>query len=290
MGKPSLVRTFSNPNLPDMPDFLSVCVDAAQRGGRVLLDWQDRFKPREKAPKDLVTEADLAAQDVIQQSIRKAFPDHDFLGEEQAAERKVQGLAPIPPRRSEYRWIVDPLDGTMNYVHRLPGFAVSIGLQQGDDVILGVILDPIAGDCFVAVRGEGVKLNGKSIQTSGCERADQALIAVSFSPNVPRNSIEIARFVEGLIACQSVRRMGSAALNLAYVAAGRLDAYWATSVCIWDVAAGLLMVEVAGGAVIGIDGSPVVLERPEFVASASEPLQGHMLEILRRAAEPRAAS
>src|SRR6185295_9818564 len=178
-----------------MPDFLAVCLDAAQRGGQVLLDWQGRFQAREKAPKDMVTEADLAAQDAILQTIRKAFPGHDFLGEEQAAERKANGQLPIPPRQSAFRWIVDPLDGTMNYVHRLPGFAVSIGLQEGDDVILGVILDPLTQDCFVAVRGEGAQLNSRPLKTSGCEQADRALIAVSFSPSVTRDSIEIARFV-----------------------------------------------------------------------------------------------
>jgi myo-inositol-1(or 4)-monophosphatase len=268
-----------------MPQFLDVCLEAAHLGGQALLAWQDRFQTKEKGTNDLVTEADLAAQDIIRESIHKAFPNHDFLGEEEAAERKAKGLSPIAPRMSEYRWIVDPLDGTMNYVHRLPGFAVSIALQQGNDIVLGAVLDPLAEECFVAVRGQGVTLNDKPIATSGCQRADQALLAVSFSPHVPRDSIEIARFVEGLVSCQSVRRMGSAALNLAYVAAGRLDAYWATSVSIWDVAAGLLMVEEGGGAVAGIDGSPIDPERPQFIASASRLLQQQMIEILRRAAE-----
>jgi myo-inositol-1(or 4)-monophosphatase len=266
-----------------MPDFLSVAMEAAERGAAVLLDWQDRFRPREKAPRDLVTEADVAAQAAIQQVIAKAFPDHDFLGEEEAADRKLTGLAAIPPRKSRYRWIVDPLDGTVNYVHRLPGFAVSIALQHENDLLVGVILDPISRDCFVGVRGEGAKLSGSRVQTSGCQRAEEALIAVSFSPNVPRGSLEIFRFIEGLHACQSVRRMGSAALNLAYVASGRLDSYWATSVCIWDVAAGLLLVEEAGGAVSGIDGSPLTLERPELVATASQPLLQEMLRILASA-------
>jgi myo-inositol-1(or 4)-monophosphatase len=265
-----------------MPDFLEVCLDAARRGGAVLLEWQDRFRPREKGPKDLVTEADVASQEAIREVIHKAFPGHDFLSEEDAADRKSQGRDPIPQRRSEFRWIVDPLDGTVNYVHRLPGFAVSIALQQGPAVILGVILDPFNEDCFIARKGQRPTLNGRPIKTSGCERLDQSLIAVSFSPNVPRGSIEIARFIEALLACQSVRRMGSAALNLAYVAAGRLDAYWATSVSIWDVAAGLLMVEEAGGAFTAMDGSPLCLERPEFVASATQPLHGQLLEILAR--------
>jgi myo-inositol-1(or 4)-monophosphatase len=268
-----------------MPDDLAVCLEAAQRAGDVLLEWQSRFRTKEKGPKDLVTEADVASQEAIRETVRKAFPDHDFLSEEEAADRHIRGLALIPPRRSEFRWIVDPLDGTTNYAHRLPGFAVSIALQQGDDVILGVILDPLSEDCFVGVRGKGATLNGQPIATSRCSRANQALIAVSFSPNVTRGSIEISRFIEGLLACQSVRRTGSAALNLANVSAGRLDAYWATSVSIWDVAAGLLMVQEAGGAVAAIDGSRLCLERPEFVACASQPLLGEMLQVLDRAAE-----
>lgn len=266
-----------------MANYLDVCLEAAQRGGAVLLDWQERFTFREKAPRDLVTEADVAAQEAIRDCLLKAFPNHDFLGEEEAAERKAQGLDPIPPRQSEFRWVVDPLDGTANYVHRMSGFAVSIALQQGDEVILGVVLDPRSQECFTVARGEGVQFNGQPVQTSGCERPDQALIAVSFSPNVPRGSIEITRFVEALHACQSVRRLGSAALNLAYVASGRLDAYWATSVSIWDVAAGLLMVEEAGGKVSGLNGQPLVLERPEFVATASHPLHRELLGILKEA-------
>jgi myo-inositol-1(or 4)-monophosphatase len=268
-----------------MPGHLAVCLEAARQAGAVLMDWQHRFQSREKGPRDLVTEADLAAQEIIRETIRKAFPDHDFLGEEDAAERKSQGLPPIPPRRSEFRWIVDPLDGTVNYVHGLPGYAVSIALQQGDAIALGVIFDPLVDDWFVCVRGQGAKLNGQPVKTSRCERLEQALIAVSFSPNVPRSSIEIYRFIEALLACQSVRRMGSAALNLAYVASGRLDGYWATSVNIWDVAAGLLMVEEAGGAIAGIDGSELSLDRPELVVSASAPLQKQLLQVLREAAQ-----
>jgi len=263
-----------------MPDFLEVCLEAAHSGGQILLDWQDRFCSREKAPRDLVTEADVAAQDAIRGILCKAFPEHDFLGEEEAADRTAQGLSAILPRSSEYRWIVDPLDGTMNYVHKLPGFAVSIALQQNDDLILGVILDPIANECFVGICGQGVTLNGRKLQTSACSQAAEALVAVSFSPHVTRESAEIKRFVDILLACQSVRRMGSAALNLAYVAAGRLDAYLATSVSIWDVAAGLLMVQEAGGACSAIDGTPLVLERPEFVAAASEPLKNKLVSIV----------
>ena len=263
-----------------MPDYLSVCLEAAQRGGSILLDWQHRFRAKEKSPKDLVTEADVASQEAIREIVRKAFPDHDFLGEEDAADRVAKGLPPLGERHSRFRWIVDPLDGTVNYVHRLPGYAVSIALQEAEQLLVGVVLDPLSGDCFIGQRGQRPTLNGQPISTSRCERAQQALIAVSFSSNVPRGSIEITRFIEALHACQSVRRMGSAALNLCYVACGRLDAYWATSVATWDVAAGLLIVESAGGGISALDGQPVNFDRPEMIAAASPVLQRELVEIL----------
>jgi myo-inositol-1(or 4)-monophosphatase len=265
-----------------MSAFLDVCLEAAHRAGRVLLDWQDRFHPREKGPRDLVTEADVAAQEAIRETIYKAFPNHDFLGEEEAAERKAKGLDPISERRSDFRWIVDPLDGTTNYVHRLPGYAVSIALQQGNDLLAGVIFDPLSEDCFVAERGEGASLNGQPIKSSGCQKIDQALVAISFSPHVSRESMEIKRFIEVLLASQSVRRMGSAALNLGYVAAGRLDAYLATSVSIWDVAAGLLLINEAEGAVAGITGGTLSLERPELIAAGSQPLLDELVRTVNR--------
>jgi myo-inositol-1(or 4)-monophosphatase len=268
-----------------MRDYLEVCLEAARKGGQVLLDWQDRFSFREKGPRDLVTEADVAAQEVIRGILLKSFPSHDFLGEEEAADRVAKGLAPMAARRSEFRWVVDPLDGTANYVHRMPGFAVSIALQKGDEIVLGVVFDPKSKECFTAVRGEGASLNGQPLKTSGCERLNECLIAVSFSPNVERGSLEITRFVEALHACQSVRRLGSAALNLAFVASGRLDAYWATSCSIWDVAAGFLLVEEAGGTICGIDGQAVSLQRPEFLASASQPLERALLGVLESADE-----
>jgi myo-inositol-1(or 4)-monophosphatase len=246
----------------------------------VLLDWQHRFQAREKASRDLVTEADVAAQETIRRIIHKAFPDHDFLSEEEACDRVHQGLEAIQQRRSDFRWIVDPLDGTTNYVHHLPGYAVSIALQQGSDLVLGAVYDPIADELFVAQRGHSATLNGQPITTSGCERLGEALMAVSFSPHVKRQSLEIRRFVEILLASQSVRRMGSAALNLSYVAAGRLDGYVATSVNIWDVAAGMLLVREAGGAESGIDGDALCLERPELIAAASQPLLGHLVNVL----------
>jgi myo-inositol-1(or 4)-monophosphatase len=266
-----------------MPDFLAVALEAAHRGGAELLDWQSRFSPKEKGPKDLVTEADVASQKAIRDILLGAFPDHDFLGEEEAAERVGRGLPAIPARGSEYRWIVDPLDGTANYVHRLQTYAVSIALQQRNELVLGVVYDPVSEECFTARRGEGALLNGLPLKTSACRRLDQAMIAVSFSSNVERGSIEITRFVEALHSCRSVRRLGSAALNLSYLAAGRLDAYWATSVHAWDVAAGFLLVEEAGGKITAIDGKMVDIESPQFLATANTELHELMLGVLQTA-------
>jgi myo-inositol-1(or 4)-monophosphatase len=217
----------------------------------------------------------MSLQQAIRDMLLGRFPDHDFLGEEDAsfpATAKTSGNA-------KYRWIVDPLDGTANYVHHLPAFAVTIALQSAGETVLGIVFDPIANEFYHAVKGEGTFLNGKPVQTSGCSSPEQAMVAVSFAPNVPRGSMEITRFIEALHSCQSVRRLGSAALNLAYLAAGRLDAYWATSVKIWDVAAGLLMVKEAGGTVTAIDGGSLDLNHPEFLASAGQQLQRDMLQI-----------
>src|SRR5262245_41526466 len=263
---------------------LEVCLEAAKLGGRALLQWRDRFQAREKGPRDLVSQADLAAQEAIRGVLCKAFPDHDFLSEEDAAERRSKGQPPIPERRSDFRWIVDPLDGTTNYVHHLPGYAVSIALQIGLEIELAVVFDPLAHETFVAQRGKGATINDKPLCTSGCQALNQALIAVSFSPHVSRDSAEIKRFVEILLASQSVRRMGSAALNLCYVAAGRLDGYLATSVNVWDIAAGMLIAAEAKGQIAALDGSPLNLDRPELLVAASPALLDQMVACLTRAA------
>jgi myo-inositol-1(or 4)-monophosphatase len=265
-----------------MSDYLPITVFAARAAGNVLLDWQKRFSVREKGTNDLVTEADVAAQETIRAIVLKAFPDHDFLGEEDAAERKANGLPPAE-RHSPYRWIVDPLDGTANYVHGMPAYAVSIALEHDGEMICGCVLDPTSDECYTAVRNGGAALNGVPIRVSGCESLKRAMVAVSFPPNVPRGSIEITRFIEVLHTAQSVRRLGSAALNLCYIGAGRLDSYWATSVSAWDVAAGVLIVREAGGLVTDIRGTPLDIDRPEMLASSSDGLHAELRELLDRA-------
>lgn len=266
-----------------MADFLEICRQAAMAGGQVLLSWRDRFSTKEKGRRDLVTEADLASQRAIREILLGAFPDHDFLGEEADPDY-------ITPKRSsapaEYRWIVDPLDGTANYVHKLQAFAVSIALEHRGNIVLGMIYDPVSGELYHALAGRGAYLQGARLATSGCTSPEQAMVAVSFPPHVARDSIEIRRFVEAIVACQSVRRLGSAALNLAYLAAGRLDSYWATSIKIWDVAAGFLLVREAGGIVTHIDGGELDMGNPEFLASASPTLHQEILDVLAVARNP----
>ncbi|MCO6454292.1 MAG: inositol monophosphatase [Pirellulaceae bacterium] len=261
-----------------MSEFLQVAEQAARAAGRVLRDLSGRVQIREKGPKDLVTEADLAAQRVIRDILLGAFPGHQFLGEEDLPE--TDGPRERP---GDYCWVVDPLDGTTNYSHQLPQYSVSIALVRNDQVQVGLVYDPSLDEVFSAEAGRGAALNGVPIQTSRCQHLAAALVAASFSANVPRGSTEIARFVEVLHSAQALRRMGSAALNLCYLAAGRLDAYWATSVKSWDVAAGWLLVREAGGMVTGVDGGPFDWRQPHFAAASTPALHGELLEVLLRA-------
>lgn len=253
---------------------LDIAEQAARRGGEVLLQWRGRVKAREKGPRDLVTEADWASQHAIEELLLRRFPDHNFLGEEDPQQlAQLSAEAPC--------WVVDPLDGTTNFVHGMPTFAVSVALMQQGKVEVGVVYNPVSDECFRASRGGGAELNGEQIRASDCGQLSQAMVAASFSAQVSDDSAEVRRFVQVLTRCQALRRLGSAALNLCYVAAGRLDAYWATSVKAWDMAAGALLIEEAGGVVTQFDGGPWDVRRPEFTAAATPPLHAELQGALR---------
>ena len=241
------------------------------------MQWRDRIKAHEKAPRDLVTEADFASQRAIADCIAAAFPEHAFLGEEEIEGQKAESAG------EGYRWIVDPLDGTVNYVHGMANFSVSVALESRRQTLCGVVYDPVAEECFCASAGSGATLNGKPIQVSACRDMAEALIAASFSAGVSGSSIEIKRFAEVVERCQAIRRLGSAALNLCYTAAGRLDAYWADSVKIWDVAAGMLIVTEAGGVTSHLNGSEFTKDDPQIVVAATPDLHEQLLEALRAA-------
>jgi len=254
-----------------MADPFNICELAARAGGDVLLRWRGRFSVREKQPADLVTEADLEAQAAVSRVILDAFPEHGILGEEGA---EHLGLPGAP------RWIVDPLDGTTNYVHGYPHFAVSIGCEWDGKVQVGCIFDPTSGECFTAARGGGARLNGESIRVTETAQLAAALVGASFGPLPRADAPEIAQFIAVLSVSQSVRRQGSAALSLAYVAAGRLDAYWALENKAWDVAAGMLLVEEAGGILTRLDGGPVDLLHPKLVTAATPRLHNELRQLL----------
>jgi len=248
-----------------MPEYLKICEEAARAGGVVLQEKLGQVTAREKAPADLVTEADLAAQQAIRRILLEAFPDHGFLGEETA-----QTIVPCGP--DEYRWIVDPLDGTTNYVHGVPFFSVSIGLQHGSEPVLGVVFHPMAEECFTAEAGKGAWLNGHPIHTSSVTEPKDALGAVGLPPGVAGEDSDVKAFVKTLPHCQALRRTGSAALNLCYIGCGRFDAGWCFSTKIWDVAAGVLIIREAGGMVTSPEGTPFDLLQGRFLAAANEPL------------------
>jgi myo-inositol-1(or 4)-monophosphatase len=254
-------------------DWRDTCEAAARAGGQELRAWQGRFQTREKGACDLVTDADLASQDAIRRVISARFPGHAFLGEEQTAEF-VHGNADQPI------WIVDPLDGTTNYVHGYPNYAVSVAIACGSDVLAGVIYDPVCEQCFSAAAGRGAWCNGHPLKTSCVTSAAESLVAVSLPARVPRDSPDLLDFIEAVQVCQAVRRSGSAALNLAHVAAGCLDAFWATHIHPWDVAAGVILIREAGGTLTARNGKPFDLWRPHFLAAAGPQLHRELLEVL----------
>jgi myo-inositol-1(or 4)-monophosphatase len=238
------------------------------------LDWVGRASAREKGPSDLVTQADLASQEAIRGVLLVEFPRHGMVSEEAEGQLDVA---------KEYCWVVDPLDGTTNYVHQVPHYAVSVALVHYGRPIVGAVLDPVRDECFTCARGEGAFLNGRPIRTSDVQELSRALATASFAAKVQPGSREIDQFVAAVLACQAVRRTGSAALNLCYVACGRVDAFWALSTYAWDVAAGALLVEEAGGVVTSVDGGPFDLRKPHPIATANPTLHLAFRDLLENA-------
>ncbi len=250
-------------------DYARVCEEAVRTGGRVIQSWVGRAAVSEKGPADLVTQADFASQEAVRRLVLGAFPNHCVLGEE-----KVPGET--PNARTAYRWIVDPLDGTINFVHGVPHYSVSLALERDGELLVGAVYDPTLDECFTAVAGRGAFLNGRRIHASGVANLSEALAAAGLPPNVPRNHPDMAMFLEMAHRCQAIRRTGSAALNLCYMAAGRFDVYWSYSTNIWDVAAGVLILREAGGRITSTAGGEFVLEDARFLAAANQSLHDRL--------------
>ncbi len=248
---------------PTPRELLIVCEQAARAGAAELLAWRGRFHAREKAPRDLVTDADLASEKAVRSVIEAHYPEHGVLGEE----------APTPAALERpYCWVVDPLDGTVNYAHGNPCYGVSVAVASGGRLLAGVVYDPEREECFTAASGEGARLNGAPMAVSRVKALDEALVAVSFPTVVTENAPDVRAFMNVAPVCQAVRRTGSAALNLAYVACGRFDAHWAHEIHPWDSAAGVLLVQEAGGVATGGDGRPYDVAAGDYLAAANREL------------------
>ena len=252
-------------------EYINAAEVAARAAGGVLLEWAGKFTVSEKGPADLVTEADVAAQNAIHTMLRARFPDHGFLGEE--------GLS-APSGKGDFRWVIDPLDGTSNYVHRFPYYAVSIGLECCGKLVGGVIYDPTRDEMFSAASGDGAKLNGQPIGTSRFAPLNRAMVIASFPPGVAPESEPIRRFLKVLPHAQTIHRSGSAALNLAYIAAGRLDGFWSASLKPWDVAAGAAIVAEAGGTISRMNGEPLDIYVPDMLCTNGTGIHGELVALL----------
>jgi myo-inositol-1(or 4)-monophosphatase len=256
-----------------MNEFLEACCEAARIGGHELEKWRSKFSLRFKGRNDLVTDADLASQTAIHDYLRGRFPDHNFLGEEQLDLPMTQNS------ESPWRWIVDPLDGTLNYVHQLQSWSTSVALWNGNRIVAAAVFDPWLNELYSAGESTPATLNGVPLRVSECKSIDNALLVVSLPSRVHATSPELQHVTRLICNSRSVRRLGSAALNLCYVAAGRVDGYWATCLNLWDIAAGWLIVEKAGGVMISPDGQPVDPHNPQMLAAACPALADQMRKI-----------
>jgi myo-inositol-1(or 4)-monophosphatase len=245
--------------LDDYRPYREVAERAARAGGAILRDAFGRVVAREKAPYDLVTDADLASQRAIVAILLDAFPDHTLLAEE-------EGVVPDPSK--PWRWVVDPLDGTINFAHGVPLWTVSIALEHQGRLVAGVVHEPLTGRMHAATLGGGAEVDGRPARVSGVERLGGSLIAAAmptaFAADAPRQLAYMGRLSTGT---HSVRRTGTTAWNLALVAAGAFEVAYGTAIHPWDAAAGVLLVREAGGTVTGLAGEPYDLDGSTLLAT-----------------------
>ncbi len=255
--------------------YLDAAKQAALRAADVLESWRRKFQVKEKGRFDLVTDADVASQQAIQSYLAAMFPAHDFLGEEEEAS-KVRPAPDAPPT-----WIVDPIDGTTNYVHDFPFYCISIGLQIAGELAVGVVYEPTRKEMFAASTGGGAWLNATRLKVSSTATLGQALLATGFPPDMRGNEHALDWWRYFSFNARSVRRTGSTALNMAYVAAGRFDGFYAFDNHVWDVAGGVVLIREAGGAVSNVDGSNYDPYSPDALATNGA-LHPAMVELFRR--------
>ena len=257
-----------------MHPMLNIAVRAARRAGSIInraaLDGGG-LEVRAKQRNDFVTKVDHAAEEAIIETVRKAYPDHAVLAEESGT---TAGNA-------EYQWIIDPLDGTTNFIHGFPQYGVSIAIRHRGALAHGVIYDPVKNELFTASKGRGAFLNDRRMRVSKCERLDDALVGTGFpfkeTARIERYTNQLKKIMQ---IAPGIRRAGAAALDLAYVACGRLDAFWEMGLSPWDMAAGALMIAEAGGLVGDLRGEGDYLDSGE-IAAATPKVFPALLEALR---------
>jgi len=257
-----------------MHPMLNIAVRAARRAGSIInraaLDGGG-LEVRAKRVNDFVTRVDHAAEEAIVETVRKAYPDHAVLAEESGASEG----------RAEYQWIIDPLDGTTNFIHGFPQYCVSIAIRHRDALAHGVIYDPTKNELFTASKGRGAFLNDRRIRVSKCLRLADALVGTGFPfREMTRINLYVQQLRNLMAKSAGIRRAGAAALDLAYVACGRLDAFWELGLSPWDMAAGALMIQEAGGLVGDLRGEAGYLESGEICA-ATPKIFSPLLEALR---------
>lgn len=245
---------------PSIADFLATAWRAARAAGDIIAEnWQRPKLIDYKGAIDLVTSVDRASERAIVDILQREYPEHAILAEEETDRR--ESLAP-------YLWLIDPLDGTTNFAHSYPQFCVSIALQRSGEAILGLVFDPIRKECFRAVRGQGATLNNSPIAVSTVSELDKALLATGFPYDHRENADFYLSFFRGFMTrCQGIRRAGAAALDLCYVACGRLDGFWELKLKPWDTAAGSLIVQEAGGQVSDLSGGGFSIWGDQTLAS-----------------------
>ena len=259
------------------PAYAAFAIEAALAAGRIHQSFfRQNPDVQKKGPIDLVTEADVAAERDFCARVAAAFPDHAVLGEE--------GQGPAPLRSARCRWIIDPLDGTTNFAHGLAIFCVSIAFEIDGVVELGVVYDPIGEELFTAERGRGARRNGEPMRVSSRGALEDALLCTGFPYSIREDRArQVEVFAAFLTRARAVRRLGSAALDLCYVAAGRLDGFWEEQLHAWDMAAGALILHEAGGLATTYDEGALDFVSGGQIVASNGHLHGAMMEIIRHA-------
>lgn len=257
--------------------FLATAVEIVLRAGEIQMSRRESgFHIDKKGTIDLVTEVDLECENMCRALLAERFPEHDILAEELSS-------GPGQPRTSRFRWVFDPLDGTTNYAHGLPVFCASLALEIDGRAEVGAIYDPTRKELFTGERGQGAFVNGRRLRVSETASLLDALLVTGFPYDVHQKLVPLlAMFGAFLGQARAVRRLGSAALDLCYVAAGRFDGFWEQTLKPWDVAAGALIVEEAGGRITGMDGSRFDPAAAHLVASNGQ-IHAAMLDVIQYA-------